>query len=226
MTSPSNQSSAQLRRHDLVHVSPVAWRTLVSRREDLAREPLAGGWVDRGWPLIARRSGPGEASGAPLGLPLPPAFGKRRLAVVMRRDDIVATTPPPRLSAAVEVAPAAWRPSLQQIEGLAAAHGVVARIYGSLAWRMLTGLEYLTASSDLDLALPFPAFCDLGRLTGGLAAIETAAPMRLDGELIRSDGAAVNWRELHAGAAEVLVKRRGDAVLLRAAEFTSQGVWP
>jgi phosphoribosyl-dephospho-CoA transferase len=144
----------------------------------------------------------------------------------MRPDDIVATAPPPRLSAAIEVAPASWRPSLEQIVDLTAAHGLVARVYGSLAWRMLTGLDYLTARSDLDLLLPFPASCDLGRLSAELAAIEAAAPMRLDGELVRDDGAAVNWRELHAGAAEVLVKRRGDAVLLRTAEFTSQGVQP
>jgi phosphoribosyl-dephospho-CoA transferase len=39
-----------------------------------------------------------------------------------------------------------------------------------------------------------------------VAASETDAPMRLDGELMREDGAAVNWREFHAGAGEVLVK--------------------
>ena len=32
----------------------------------------------------------------------------------------------------------------------------------------------------------------------------------LDGELMRDDGAAVNWREFHAGAGEVLVKSRLD----------------
>jgi phosphoribosyl-dephospho-CoA transferase len=39
-----------------------------------------------------------------------------------------------------------------------------------------------------------------------VAAIEAEAPMRLDGELMRDDGAAVNWREFYSGAGEVLVK--------------------
>jgi phosphoribosyl-dephospho-CoA transferase len=39
-------------RHDLIFVSPVAWRSLLKTRDDLAEEPLAAGWVDRGWPLV------------------------------------------------------------------------------------------------------------------------------------------------------------------------------
>jgi phosphoribosyl-dephospho-CoA transferase len=164
--------------------------------------------------------------GAPLGLPLPPASGKRRIAVLMRRDDIVATGPPPRLSSATGSAPASWRPSLERIVDLAAAHGVVARVFGSLAWATLTRLDYLTATSDLDLLLPLPRAAELGRLTAGLAAIEAAAPMRLDGELVRGDGAAVNWRELHAGAPQVLVKRASGVALLGAAAFLGEGVRP
>ncbi len=47
---------------------------------------------------------------------------------------------------------------------------------------------------------------DLHSLTFDLAGIEAGAPMRLDGELIRDDGAAVNWRELNDSAPEVLLK--------------------
>ena len=50
--------------------------------------------------------------------------------------------------------------------------------------------------------------------TADLAAIEAAAPMRLDGELVRDDGAAVNWREFHAGAREILVKTIDGVALL------------
>ncbi|HTE36772.1 MAG TPA: phosphoribosyl-dephospho-CoA transferase MdcG domain-containing protein, partial [Reyranella sp.] len=60
---------------------------------------------------------------------------------------------------------------------------------------------------------------DVTRLTGELAALEIAAPMRLDGELVRSDGAAVNWRELHDGSQEVLVKTIRDAALASARQF-------
>jgi phosphoribosyl-dephospho-CoA transferase len=107
---------------------------------------------------------------------------------------------------------------------LAAEYGVEARVFGSLAWRMLTGLEYLTACSDLDVLLPLPREGNLARLIAGLAAIEAAAPMRLDGELVRDDGAGVNWRELHTGAREVLVKTTRGVILLHADHFRGGGV--
>jgi len=43
--------------------------------------------------------------------------------------------------------------------------------------------------------------------------------MRIDGELLRDDGAGVNWRELHAGAGEALVKTREAARLEPVAAF-------
>ncbi len=85
-------------------------------------------------------------------------------------------------------------------------HSVDARVFGSLAWRALTGLDYLTGRSDLDLLLDVRRDTDLDRLAADVAAIEADAPIRLDGELMRDDGVAVNWRELHGGAGEVLVK--------------------
>ena len=221
MISHSNQNNRRPRRHDLIFVSPVAWRSLLKTRDDLAGEPLVIGWVDRGWPLVARRAMSGEADGLPLGLPLPPSAGKRRLSFLMQPDDIVSIAPPTALSAAIGVAPERWRRTLKDVVILASRHGVVVRIFGSLAWRSLTGLDYLTDTSDLDLLLPIPLRSDLVRVIADLAAIEAAAPMRLDGELMRDDGAAVNWRELHTGAREVLVKTIGGVALLDASFFLS-----
>ena len=48
--------------------------------------------------------------------------------------------------------------------------------------------------------------------------------MRLDGELIRDDGAAVNWRELHTGAREILVKTLGGVALLDASHFLREEI--
>lgn len=219
MTSLSNQHSRMVRRHDLIFVSPAAWRALLQTREDLARDLLVAGWVDRGWPLIARRATPCEKPGITLGLPLPPFAGKRRLSIVMQPDDIVSTAPPPRLRDAIGVAPARWRDAMDEIASLASRHGVEARIFGSLAWQSLTGLEYLTATSDLDLLLPVRNDNDLAALTAGLAAIEATAPMRFDGELMRDDGAGVNWRELHAGNSEILIKTTAGVALLDAGVF-------
>jgi phosphoribosyl-dephospho-CoA transferase len=219
MTSPCSRSDDALRRHDLIFVSPAAWRALLESHPGLAQEPLVAGWADRGWPLIVRRIVPGEAKGLPLGLPLPPSDGKRRLAFVVQSGDVIATAPPPLLRDAVDAAPPAWRPTMERLVDLAAAYDGEARVFGSLAWRLLTGLDYLTAHSDLDMLLPLPPAGDVTRLTGELAALESAAPMHLDGELVRSDGAAVNWRELHEGAQEVLVKTIRDATLAGTGQF-------
>lgn len=208
-----------LRRHDLVLVSPAAWRALVAERRDLAGNTLIAGWVDRGWPLITRRMLPGEGAVLPLGLPLPPSHGKRRLALALAHDALVSSTPPPLLREAMRVAPPAWAPTLERLLALDAGM----RVYGSLAWQYLTSLDYLTARSDLDMLLAMPPAADAPRLIAELAAIERSAPMHLDGELVRDDGAGVNWRELHEGAVDVLVKTTHEARLQETQRFLGGG---
>jgi phosphoribosyl-dephospho-CoA transferase len=210
----SKPSERPIRRHDLVFVSPESWGAALSSRGDLASEPLVTLWARKGWPLIARRRLPGETHGVALGLPLPPSAGKRRLSFHMQREDIASTAPPPLLNSISQAAPRSWRPVLDRLAELASEHSVEARVFGSLAWRALTGLEYLSDDSDLDLLWHVHENMDLHRLTAGLAGVEIAAPMRLDGELVREDGAAVNWREFHAGTKEILVKTVSSVALL------------
>jgi len=185
-------------------------------RIDLAAEPLLPGWAGRGWPLVARRFAPAESavSGLALGLPLPPFAAMRRVAVLMRREDVVSATRPLRLHDAMRAAPESWKPTLAKIECLAARFALDVRVFGGLAWSALTGLNYLSARSDLDFLLTIPPADKLGELTAKLSLIEHAAPMRLDGEIVRADGAGVHWRELHARPREILVKTMGSACLL------------
>jgi len=219
MSSPSRRASENPRRHDLVFVSPAAWRSFLETRDDLADDALVAGWVDRGWPLIARCLAPQENHGVPLGLPLPPSAGKRRIGLLMDPAGVRSTARPPLLSAALRVAPAAWIPTLRTLNHVAARLGVEARVFGSLAWCLLTGLDYLSMSSDLDFILSLPHPRDLAELMTELDSIDSDAPMRLDGEIVRDDGAGVHWRELHAGAREVLAKSVGGPTLLNSAEF-------
>jgi phosphoribosyl-dephospho-CoA transferase len=81
----------------VVVFSPSGWRSLLETRFDLATDPLVATWIDKGWPLVARRAMPGELHGVPLGLPLPPFAGKRRIALLVRPDDVVSTSRPPTL---------------------------------------------------------------------------------------------------------------------------------
>ncbi|SHO60863.1 phosphoribosyl-dephospho-CoA transferase [Pseudoxanthobacter soli DSM 19599] len=223
MISPSSRGDRPIRRHDLVFVSPEGWRTLTTVPRDLEDERLVSLWADSDWPLVTRRPmpGDGDGDGIALGLPSPPSTGKRRLALVVPPAEVVSVTPPPALHDAAAAAPAEWQPVLERIEGLAKRHGVTARVFGSLAWQSLTGQSYLTGNSDIDLLFVAEQGANLHGLAADLAVAEADAPMRLDGEFVRADGAAVNWREFHDGAGDLLVKTLHGVSLLRADLF-----WP
>jgi phosphoribosyl-dephospho-CoA transferase len=194
---------------------------MLASRSDVAADPLVARWSDEGWPVIRRRAMPGEPPGVALGLPLPPSAGKKRLCFLLQPDDILSIARLPLLNVASRSAPRPWWSTLDRLGELARLHSVEARVFGSLAWRTLTGLDYLTGRSDLDLLLEIGRDTDIDRLTADVAMIETDAPMRLDGELMRDDGAAVNWREFHAGASQVLVKHIDRIGLLDRRDFIS-----
>ncbi|MET3494488.1 malonate decarboxylase holo-[acyl-carrier-protein] synthase [Variovorax boronicumulans] len=217
MSLPALPSEPGLPRHQLVRIAPRAWDALMASRVDLAGDPLLEGWARRGWPLVVRRRMPGETGAAPaclaLGLPLPPSAGKRRIALQVQRADVASAASLPALCELIDSAPAHWRASLHALQAAGERHGVQTRVFGSLAWQWLTGLQYLGPGSDIDLAWTLPHRERLDSFLAEVAAIESEAPMRLDGELLRPDGAGVNWRELHAGADELLLKTAAEPQL-------------
>lgn len=175
----------------------------MNRHPELAGEPIVAGWARAGRPLIVRRPGCSDAAGLiPLGLPLPPSHGKRRIAVSLAAADIVAFAPPPLLADAAAAAPAHWRETIDLLLQLLPE----TRTFGSLAWQHLTGLPYLTESSDLDLLWPLSSVRQAKTLPSDIARIAKQAPMRLDGEVTAPAG-GVQWRELTGtDEDEVLVK--------------------
>lgn len=206
-----------IRRHDLFVVAPEAWDRLLAVRPDLDGVPYLATWAREDRPVIVRRRHPGEGDHLPAGLPLPPAAGKRRIGLAVPWPDAT-PHPPVTLAAARPDAPPAWHPTIDAVLELAAEHALVPRVFGGLLWQGLTGLRYLSATSDLDLLWPAPvprAFLD------GLAAIAADAPMRLDGEVVLPNGAGVNWREwsdaLPAGA--VLAKGLDGVALVPASNL-------
>lgn len=193
-------------RHDLLTVAPAAWAALLAERPDLDGIPHLAGWAERGWPVIVRRRVPGEdAALVPAGLPLPPALGKRRIGLALA-PSAIRPRPGLTLAAARAAAPAPWYPTLDALDALGRAHGRVPRVFGGLLWQALTGLAYLSPSSDLDLL--WPGAADRGFLEG-LARIEAGAPMRLDGELLLDDGFGVNWREVLAAGPDARILAKG-----------------
>ncbi|WP_423759658.1 malonate decarboxylase holo-[acyl-carrier-protein] synthase [Burkholderia sp. NLJ2] len=211
-----------LRRHTLVTLTAAGWGAAFARDPALAADPLVHAWAERGWPLIVRRASPDEADAGrvPLGLPLPPAAGKRRIALNVAADALATVGPLPALADVLAAAPDAWHAPLRELDALGTRCGVQGRAFGSLAWQALTGERYVGASSDLDIVFPLPNAASLAPLLDGLAAIDARASMRIDGELLRDDGAGVNWRELHARLPEVAVKTAIAVELMPAGAFT------
>ncbi|MGO9675353.1 MAG: malonate decarboxylase holo-[acyl-carrier-protein] synthase [Methylocella sp.] len=207
-------------RHALLRVEPGAYAAMLASRPDLSGEPLLAEWAARGRPLIARRRTACDVAGlVAAGIPLPPAQGKKRIALQVSPGAILSIEPPPLLRDAARAAPAGWRATIEAIVDLSEHVGVDARAFGALAWASLTRLPYLSASSDLDLLFAVNEETYVAALLGGLARIDACAPTRIDGEIIRlNSGAAANWRELNAGAGEVLVKTI-DGVLLSPREI-------
>ena len=176
MTSPSSQDDRPIRRHDLIFVSPAGWRSLLATRADLAGRAASSraGWTN-GWPLIGRRAdarrGAGRAAGSAFA-----ALRRQKAAFVShaaRRHRLRRRRRPCSMTSA------AWRPppgGTRSARWRRWPRGMPWRRGSSAAWRgsALTGLDYLTDRSDLDLLLQLRRDTDLHALAADLAAIEAA----------------------------------------------------
>jgi len=213
-----------LERHDLVWLAPSAVSAEASTvrpvspccAADFEASRLLADWVAAGHPLIVARQD--DAVGAEqikLGLALPPALGKLRLAFHIARHHIAHSMPPPALSAtALNALPAHWRPLLSTVLALPAMQATTPRFYGSAAIQFATGLSCLGADSDLDLLLTPPDWPTALAACRALVALDDPhCPPRLDGEIRNAAGDAVAWRELSADSRQVLVKSLNDVRL-------------
>jgi phosphoribosyl-dephospho-CoA transferase len=165
-------------------------------------------WQARDFPfVVARRRPTNPLDVIRLGLPLP---DKTRIGFCVGRTAIRMTQPPPRLAEAREVAPQAWSSVIDEVLDLA--HGIDVRVYGSLAWQFVTGLDYVRPTSDLDLLLASNDWDSVARLSYRLQPLNGLP--RLDGEVTLADGSGVAWREIANNAERLLVKTPTDAMLL------------
>jgi phosphoribosyl-dephospho-CoA transferase len=164
----------------------------------------------------------------PVGLPLPPAAGKRRIALLLPPDGVLQRSSPPLLRTAARVADSGWRSTIVSLLALSARIGVEPSAFGSLLWQHQTGLTYLSPHSDLDVLWPVPADFDVLSLVFSIAEVQRDAPLRIDGEVVFPDGSAVNWRELwiaHRAAdrSSVLAKTMEGVRLLEIASLPGVG---
>ncbi len=190
-------------RHRLIYLDPARWTDILDAYPAHQANAVVADWIHAGRPLIARRPMCDDAAGlVSLGLPLPPSLGKQRLAFAVPADAILSDAPPPLLADAVRNAPAIWQETIAALVALE----LETRCFGSLAWAYLTGLPYLSETSDLDLLWQVATAKDAARLVAALVRIDAEAPMRLDGEIVTPAGLAVQWREFASDAPEMLAK--------------------
>jgi phosphoribosyl-dephospho-CoA transferase len=213
------------RRHDLLHVAPDVWASVLALCPPVADLPLVADWSDQGWPVIVRRRAEAEDQHlVPVGVPLPPAIGKRRVALLIPHDGVIQRSLPPSLCATARVADPGWRSTIDALLSVAARSGVEPAAFGSLLWQHLTGLAYLSPRSDLDVLWSIPADFDVHTLVCRIGEVQRDATVRIDGEIIFPDGTAVNWRELWnayqaAEGATVLAKTMEGVQLLKIASL-------
>ena len=181
--------------------------------------------------IVRRRNAAEDPLLVPIGVPLPPAAGKRRVAVTLSPEGVLQHSPPSSLRVAASAADPAWRSTIDALLAVGARTGVEPRAFGSLLWQHQTGLTYLSAHSDLDALWPVSGGFDVFSLVFGIAEIQRDAPMHLDSEVIFLNGAAVNWRELwharrNADESWVLGKTMEGVRLLDIASLSGVGWHP
>lgn len=204
------------RRHDLVWLSVDACVPAVQ---------LSGPWVLAATTPEQQRAGSlrlGRCEASAAGRPLRVAACAELSAVRIHRPPLAPTEVLDRLPGLDP----AWRALLREIAHWAAAQGVRAGIYGSLAWQALLGggAGFLRDGSDLDVLVDGAGLSDSAAVAAALrqllalgAASEQRGGPRIDGEWRLPDGTDVSLRELADGlggvASRVLARQRGQVML-------------
>jgi len=216
-------------RHTLVWIRPECRAVVAAQVADGAMHTQVVAWLEADRPLVVARQPDNKVSETisartiAMGLALPPAQGKRRIALSVAAHDIVRYTPPLLLADVIAHAPPGWQPALSELDTAAMEIDIELRVFGSLAWQALSGLPYLTPQSDIDLLWHPQSHAQLQQGIALLARWEQSSGLRADGEVLFGGSSAVSWREwatLKSGDDQrVLVKRVSSAELVEAREL-------
>lgn len=201
-----------LSRHDFVWLDE---RLPEMRIEgDVSCMEIAHAWFAADRPaVVGRRSSQTSSDHVRLGIPLPPSRGKLRIAVEVPYESIRQSRQPPTLHEVIDSVPQQWQSPLRQLAMEASEHKLQFQVYGSVAWQYLTGENYVTAQSDIDLLWSACSREDVSKGLEILLRWENSTGLKADGELLFSDGSAIAWRELLTASRKVLVKSRSSVAL-------------
>src|ERR1700677_4263215 len=119
-------------RHELLSVAPRVWRSELAARPADAAAPFLATWADNGWPVIVRRRMAGDRpDGVPVGVPLPPAAGKLRIALTIPEQAVLGRSPLPSLPAVFPAGDPGCGPTIHALVALGARHSVSPAAFGS-----------------------------------------------------------------------------------------------
>ncbi|GAB3051848.1 malonate decarboxylase holo-[acyl-carrier-protein] synthase [Stenotrophomonas tumulicola] len=191
-----------MHRHDLAWIEPHAtWTALLPQSDARLRA-----WARARLPLVVARRDPAvDGALLRLGVPLPLAEQRQRLALRIDPAQVLRHSPPLTLEAVIAAVSAPWRTPLQALLRRCSVQPPP-RVFGSFAWQALTGLDYLHAGSDLDLLWDVASHDQAKGIARLLHAWESEHGLRADGELRFPGARSVNWREYAGTTTQVLVK--------------------
>lgn len=215
-----------MHRHDRVYLRPGAAVVFpgAATLSPAIRVAVAA-WIAAGRPLVAARQ-PECGGQLLLGLSLPLALERQRVALLVDPAEVAEVRPPLGLGACLGGQEANERSILLTVERALRQAGIRLGVYGSLAWEALSGEAYRHPGSDIDVICEI---ADRAQLETALAVLAEAAaglPCRLDGELRLPGGDAVAWRELAAAYGDrqrsVLVKGERRVALKTVADLLAR----
>ncbi len=188
-----------LRRHQLVWLNGAGWNRVLDNTRDTSAHGCVAQWAEQRWPLVVTRQASPDRwrqGSLNLGLPASSRWGRMRLSLTVEHDEIAYFGDFPEASAATKLLPRQERWGWSKLFNDLAEGGFRPRVYGSYGWQLLTQQDHVRPSSDLDLLLTVSTPDEADRCTALLAAGATAnGGVRLDGELMFRNGAALPWRE-------------------------------
>ena len=198
-----------LQRNQLVWLTEGAWQQVLARNWDTQAQSILRHWHAGQLPLVVCTQRVHDtADTVSLGLPAPNPWNRRKLALEVPPHAIARKGPFPSLGQVAQ------RHFVGQVllPFIASLHALqlAPTVYGSYGWQVLTGLDYLRPTSDLDICVQVPDHATAAALVQAMDGLNL--PVRLDGELVFPDGSAIAWREygqwMRGTVDRVLVKSR------------------
>jgi len=207
-----NKKNFTFNRHDLLYLkkdfSPCA-----SEESERIHE-----WISHGYPVIVRRPGVCKnGNGVHCGISLPPAAGKKRIAFTVPTDAIEEKMGLPFLST-VKLE------TVSDFIKLCDKNGFAPKVFGSLAWEHITGMEYFTESSDIDILFNVSSNTELYRLQEMLSSVPEELIKLFDIEIVLWNGDAFSWREFLNSSRKIMVKNINDVFTINKSILHENGL--